>query len=85
MSNVPGYSARNDRINNIMKNTRVVLEPTLESKVFSWNACQRRELARQFERWARQLRVSAKILDLDDAPKPLPCLKALPPRRQRLN
>jgi hypothetical protein len=69
----------------MLKKIRVVLEPTLESKVHCWTACQRRELARTFERWARQLRVSAKILDLDDAPKPLPRLKALPPRRQRLN
>jgi hypothetical protein len=69
----------------MFKKPRVVLEPTLESKVYGWTACQRRELARTFERWARQLRVSAKMLDLDDAPKPLPRLKALPPRRQRLN
>jgi len=67
------------------KKPRVFLEPTLESKVFCWNACQRRELARKFERWGRQLRVSAKILDLDETPKPPPRLKALPLRRQRLN
>ena len=67
------------------KKTRVILEPTLESKVSCWSSCQRRELARKFERWARQLRVSAKMLDLDDAPKPPPRLKILTPRRQRLN
>ena len=67
------------------KKSRVILEPTLESKVFCWPAWQRRELARKFERWARQLRVSAKMLDLDAAPKPPPRLKSLPPRRQRLN
>ena len=54
------------------KKTRVILEPTLESKAFCLTACQRRELARKFERWARQLRVSAKMLDLDESPKPPP-------------
>jgi hypothetical protein len=65
--------------------TRVVLEPTLESKVYDWTACQRRELACTFERWARQLRVSAKIIDRGDVSKPSPRSKARPPRCQRLH
>jgi len=69
----------------MIKISRVILEPSLECKVGRWSAWQRRELARKFERWARQLRVSARMLDLDEAPKPPPRLKALPTRRQRLN
>jgi len=87
MSNTPCYAAR-ELSNHFMDNdkkTRVILEPMLESKVSCWSSCQRRELARKFERWARQLRVSAKMLDLDEGPKPAPHLKALTPRHQRLN
>ena len=64
---------------------RIVLEPELEAEIKLLNAWQRRALARKFERWAHQLRVSAVILLRDQAPRPKPSLKASSPRRLRLN
>ena len=40
----------------------MTLEPDLEQEVALYTPAQRVELARKFERWARQLRVSAFIL-----------------------
>ena len=64
---------------------RVTLEPVLEVEACLMTAAKRRALARTFERWARQLRVSAKILEVDEAPRPRPSLRALPRRRLSLN
>ena len=44
---------------------RVTLEPELECEVALFTPSQRIELARKFERWARQLKVSAFILRRD--------------------
>ncbi len=64
---------------------RVRLEPALEQEAALWSASKRREMARKMERWARQLRVSAEILERDQAPPPTARLKALSPRRLRQN
>jgi hypothetical protein len=61
------------------------LEPELESEVALFTPSQRIELARKFERWARQLKVSAFILDRDAGPKKPVALKALPRRKLVLN
>lgn len=47
--------------------TKVVLEPELEIQVVSLSAQQRRDLARVYFRWAKQLYRSADIID------PRPC------------
>jgi hypothetical protein len=67
------------------KRKRITLEPDLEADVAFLNAYQRRALARKFERWAHQLRLSATILLAEQKPKPKPSLKAVSPRRLRLN
>jgi len=64
---------------------RVTLEPELEQVVALYTAGQRVELAWKFERWARQLRVSAFILRRAREPMKHAVLKALPPRRLALN
>jgi hypothetical protein len=64
---------------------RIVLEPELEEIANSLNAAQRRALASKLERWAKELRVSAFILERDAAPRPRPALKRLAPRRLLLN
>lgn len=64
---------------------RVTLEPELEGEVGLFTPPQRIELARKFERWARQLRVSAFILGRDAAPKRPVALRALPRRKLALN
>jgi hypothetical protein len=64
---------------------RVVLEPDLQEQAELLTASQRRALAKIYRRWARQLEVSAKIMDADEqAPKRDP-LKPLPKRRLKLN
>ncbi len=65
---------------------RVILEPDLQAEVelFSWQA--RLHLARKLERWAHQLRVSAKIIQRDLPPPPSPpSLKPLCAAKLRLN
>jgi hypothetical protein len=64
---------------------RVRLEPALEQEAALWPAAKRRAMARKLERWARQLRVSAEILERDQAPPPPARLKALSPRRLERN
>jgi len=64
---------------------RVTLEPELECEVMLFTPAQRVELARKFERWARQLRVSAFILGRDAEPKRPVALKVLPQRKLALN
>jgi hypothetical protein len=66
-------------------NPRVTLEPELECEVGLFTPAQRLELARKFERWARQLRVSAFILRRDAEPKRPVALRALPLRKLALN
>jgi hypothetical protein len=63
----------------------VTLEPELEEEASLMTPAQRLALARKFERWSRQLRVSAFILDRVYAPKPRPFLKVLTRRRLVLN
>ncbi|MGO9200947.1 MAG: hypothetical protein ACLQM8_10470 [Limisphaerales bacterium] len=64
---------------------RVTLEPELECEVGLFTPPQRLELARKFERWARQLRVSAFILRRAEGPKRPAVLKVLPRRKLALN
>jgi hypothetical protein len=63
----------------------VTLEPELEEEASLMTPAQRLALARKFERWARQLRVSAFILDRVYSPKPRPSLRALTRRKLVLN
>lgn len=46
---------------------RIQLEPSLEIQAATLNARQCRALADVYERWTRQLRVKAKILELDSS------------------
>ena len=55
-----------------IKHSPVVLEPGLEEEVLLMTPAQRRAMARKFRRWARQLEVSANILDKLNGPKPPP-------------
>lgn len=64
---------------------RVTLEPELECEVGLFTPPQRLELARKFERWARQLRVSAFILGRAEEPKRPAVLKVLSRRKLALN
>jgi len=68
-----------------MKYCPVTLEPELEEEASLMTAAQRREFALKLERWARQLRVSAFILDRTSAPRPRPSLTYVPRRRLLLN
>lgn len=51
------------------KKKRVVLEPELEEMAGDWGPIKRLDMAVVFERWARQLKVSALIMvrDADDS------------------
>jgi hypothetical protein len=64
---------------------RVVLEPDLQEQAELLTAPQRRALAKIYRRWARQLEVSAKIMDADDQTPKRDPLKPLPKRRLTLN
>ena len=59
---VLGGEYRQDWDGSLMQEANRDLDVNLQSKVSEWNAYQRRELARKFERWAKQLRASAMIL-----------------------
>jgi hypothetical protein len=72
-------------VNTERKHSQVTLEPELEAEACLMTSSQRREFARKLERWARQLRVSAVILDRVSAPKPPPSLTFVPRRRLLLN
>ena len=62
----------------------VMLEPELEEETALLTPSQRLCLARKFQRWARQLEVSASIMlrnqRLASGSKPPPCLKAVAAR-----
>lgn len=60
---------------------RVRLEPDLEEIAGDLNASGRRAMAWKLRRWARQLDVSATIIDLDSAPTRRPSLRPLARRR----
>ena len=65
---------------------RVTLEPELEEEVSLYTWQRRLELARKFERWAKQLRVSAFILRrASSRSTPRPSLKVVSRKRLLLN
>src|SRR5258708_40076923 len=53
-----------------MSRKKIILEPLLEERAGDLNAFQCRDLARLYERWARQLRVKAEMLLLEQQPAP---------------
>ena len=61
----------------------VILEPELEEEAALLTPSQRVDLAGKFERWARQLRVSAYILRRRHAPKTAGNPKSLKPIGRR--
>jgi hypothetical protein len=63
---------------------RVTLEPELEKRAALWPPAKRRKAASVYARWAKQLRLSAAIMERDEA-KPRPSFKALAARHQALN
>lgn len=56
---------------------RVRLEPELEEECGSMRPIQRRKMARKLYRWAKQLWISAAIIEADEQPKPKAQLKRL--------
>ena len=68
-----------------MKKLRIILEPKLELQASCLNACQCRQLARVYDRWAHQLKMKAAILDVDAAPPPRRVLRRLPTQKLLLN
>lgn len=79
MSNPPGDDGAMKKRNGFC---RVMLEPQLEEEASLLTPEKRRELAKQFRRWARQLEVSAYIMENDRRRaregKPKPSLRDLP-------
>jgi hypothetical protein len=63
----------------------VILEPELEQDACLWTAAQRRAAARKMRRWARQLEVSAFILERHAKPRSKSSLRALKPEKLALN
>lgn len=64
---------------------RVRLEPQLEKHIATLDASERRQVAKKFERWAHQLKISAAILDRACPAPPQDPLRPLPRRRLLLN
>jgi hypothetical protein len=64
---------------------RVTLEPELEVLAREWNPEMRRVVARKFIRWARQLRVSARIMMLDASYRPAKRLRHVSPVKAKRN
>jgi len=63
----------------------VVLEPALEQVAALWSPARRRMEARKLTRWARQLIVSAVVMERRMVPRPPARLKAVHPRKLVLN
>ena len=63
----------------------VTLEPELEAEASLWTPAQRRAAAKKMRRWARQLDISAVILERHTAPRPKATLKPVPRRKLVLN
>jgi hypothetical protein len=67
---------------------RVRLEPALEAIVANWPPERRRKLAAKLGRWARQLELSARIIEKDlralGIPRP-PSLKWVKKERAQMN
>jgi hypothetical protein len=68
-----------------MNRKRVTLEPELEEEVALLCPAARKGLARKLRRWARQLEVSAAILEGDAVPKPKLKTPNLPQHKLILN
>lgn len=64
---------------------RVRLEPVLEKRAAEWSPSKRRMVAAKLERWARQLRISAKIIEKDQSPPPPRPQLGLHPKKAALN
>lgn len=68
---------------------RVTMEPALEAEAALWTEEQCVEQAKLLERFARQLRMRARIMKIDRrrayAKRPTPVLKVLPIRALRRN
>lgn len=64
---------------------RVRLEPELEEEVWHLPPHRRRALARRFYRWAKQLWVSAAIIEADTVRRRPRGIEALPGRKRTLN
>lgn len=75
-------SGETDRV---MNRRRVVLEPELEEMAALWLPAKRFEMAQKMERWARQLRVSARILSQTYAQARKRGLPRLPLKKAKLN
>ncbi len=66
--------------------SRVTLEEKLEARAALWSPAKRLEMARMLERWARQLRVSAKIMLRDlNYQQPAKNIRRLSARKLALN
>ncbi len=77
-----------DDVRNMKKGNgycRVKLEPELEERAALWNPAKRRAVARKMQRWARQLIISAFVLERDAQSSPQQRLKVLPLQKARLN
>jgi hypothetical protein len=64
---------------------RIRLEPELEEEMGEASAAECRRLARKLARWIRQLKVKAKIIEMDEAPKPKAELRPLHPSKLKKN
>jgi len=63
----------------------VQLEPELQMEAATFTPHQRRMLASVYERWAHQLRVTAKVLEKDLAPRPRGEVMWLPAKKLARN
>ena len=83
MSHPGRYSGRM----NTEPESRVKLEPELETVAAGWSEAKRLALARKLRRWAHQLEISAAILALDARRRNAhrPVLKFVAPRKAGLN
>lgn len=67
------------------KKIRVTLEPELEEEVCLMTLHQRKMLLKKLNRWAKQLRISIKILEADAEPYPMRAPKYLSVSKRVLN